>query len=37
MSAFKRDLFDRLIGVTLFVMAVAVVCGVIGVLIALFQ
>ena len=36
LSAFKRDQFDRFIGVTLFIMAVAVVCGVIGVLITLF-
>jgi hypothetical protein len=37
LSAFKRDQFYRFIGVTLFIMAVAVVCGVIGVLITLFQ
>jgi hypothetical protein len=33
-SAFKRDLFDRFVGVTLFVLAVAIV---VGVLIALFR
>ena len=32
LSAFKRALFDRAIGVMLFTMAVAVVCGVLGVL-----
>jgi len=37
LSAFKRDLFDRSIGVMLFIMAAAVVSGVLGVLITLFR
>ena len=36
LSALKRDMFDRFIGVMLFVMAAAVICGVLGVLITLF-
>lgn len=37
LNAVKRELFDRFIGVMLFIMAAAVVSAVLGVLIALFR
>ena len=37
LNAFKRAMFDRAIGVMLLTMAVAVVCGVLGVLTTLFR
>ena len=37
LSMYKRDLFDRSIGVMLFIMAAAVVSGVLGVLITTFR
>lgn len=37
LTVYKHDLFDRFVGGTLLVMAIAIVSGVLGVLIALFR